>query len=128
MRRSFPAARRRLSKAYWLVASLAATAALSACAAGCASTPDLRVSGVVLDAVTREPVAGARVHEGRYAPDLAAGAVTGEDGAFAYYSYPEEHCLLVEAPGYAAYSATIGLRPASRDERLSIELQREGDD
>jgi hypothetical protein len=88
----------------------------------CSSSPDLRVHGQVRDALTGAPIAGARVHEASYAPKLAAGAITDSYGGFAYYTYPEEHNLVVEMEGYQEYKTTIGLNPFSRDETLEIRL------
>jgi hypothetical protein len=75
----------------------------------CASRPDLVVHGRVTEASTGLPVAGARVHEGNYAPELAAGASTDADGYFEYRSYPEEHNVLVEKEGYLPYTTTVGI-------------------
>jgi len=103
-----------------------AAPALCACIAiflqGCSSVPDLHVSGSVTDGESGAPVAGARVYEGRYAPDLAAGATTSPDGSFEYFTYPEEHWVIVEAEGYESFQATIGLDPRSKEERLTIVL------
>jgi hypothetical protein len=103
--------------------SLASILALSALGlASCASKPDLLVEGVVVDADTGLAVSGARVFEGTYAPDLAAGSLTDEHGAFAYYTYPEEHTVFAEKEGYETRSATIALNPLSRRETLRLRL------
>jgi len=94
--------------------------------AGCSAVPDFRVSGTVIDARSGLPVADARVHEGKYAPRLAAGAVIDSEGRFSYFTYPEEHGLVVEAAGYAAYRATIGL--GGGEAILSILLVPTSDD
>jgi hypothetical protein len=53
-----------------MIISSAALVALSLCS--CACTPDLRISGTVVDASTGLPIAGARVSEGSYATELSA--------------------------------------------------------
>jgi uncharacterized protein YceK len=95
---------------------------LAAGLSGCASVADYRIAGRVVDSATGKPVAGAAVSEGAYAQDLAAGAVTGDDGTFAYYSYPEEHNVRVAAPGYAPGRTTVGLGPDASGVWLDVLL------
>ena len=101
--------------------SVLALAALLALAS-CSSVPSLLVSGVVVDSITGKALGGARVSEGRYAPDLAAGAMSGPDGTFSYRTYPEEHSILVEREGYETWRLTIGLRALSKSEVLRVVL------
>jgi hypothetical protein len=91
--------------------------------ASCACSPDLRVSGVVLDAETGKPLPAARIHEGRYAQELAAGAFSDAEGEFSYYTYPEEHNLIVEKEGYETYETTIALDPRARSENVAVRLR-----
>jgi len=109
-----------MKRAYIVLAAICAVFLAS-----CATAPDLRVSGVVRDAASREPLAGARIHEGRYATDLAAEATSDIAGAFAYYTYPEEHSIYVEKDGYLTVKALVGLDPASREDELSIEMRKD---
>lgn len=100
---------------------LACAAALAL--AGCVAQPNHLISGTVVDRATGAPIAGARVHEGQYAKELSAGAVSDGSGAFAYYSYPEEHNIIVEAAGYAKWTGTVGIN--GKDAELTIELGKE---
>ncbi len=106
----------------------AKTAVLLACIAalalaGCAAQPNHLISGTIVDRATGAPIDGARVHEGRYAKELSAGAVSDGSGAFAYYSYPEEHNIIVEAAGYAQWVGTVGIN--GKDADMRIELKKE---
>jgi len=86
-----------------------------------ARTPDLRLpiatpipvepdalSGTVLDAVTSEPIAGARVRLD-LAEEEDASATSGDDGAFVLRAFdiPDNSAISASARGYIPYSANI---------------------
>ena len=73
--------------------------------------PSLVIKGVVKDAQTGEPIAGARVFDDGYGPkpdweQIKAnersewGATTNSAGEYSFLTWPEHHSIKVEAPGY----------------------------
>jgi outer membrane lipoprotein-sorting protein len=58
------------------------------------------VRGVVTDAMTGEPIAGAKVSDDGYGPKPYKSAVTDADGGYHYLTWPEEHRIKAEASGY----------------------------
>ena len=62
--------------------------------------PEFVVAGTVTDSVTGEPIAGARVSDDGYGPEPYKGAITDLDGKYSYRTWPEEHRIKAEAPGY----------------------------
>ncbi len=73
--------------------------------------PKLVIKGVVKDATTNEPIAGARVFDDKYGPEPVWeqirpdqrskwGAITNEAGQYSFLTWPEHHSIKVEAPGY----------------------------
>ncbi|HUU16914.1 MAG TPA: M56 family metallopeptidase [Sedimentisphaerales bacterium] len=73
--------------------------------------PSLVIKGVVKDAQTGEPIAGARVFDDGYGPkpnweQIKAdersewGAITNSAGEYSFLTWPEHHSIKVEAPGY----------------------------
>ncbi|HUW20605.1 MAG TPA: carboxypeptidase regulatory-like domain-containing protein [Sedimentisphaerales bacterium] len=67
-----------------------------------AKEPEFVVTGRVTDATTGEAIAGARVSDDGYGPKPYKGAVTDADGRYSYHTWPEEHRIKAEAPGYKA--------------------------
>ncbi|MHC4154447.1 MAG: carboxypeptidase regulatory-like domain-containing protein [Planctomycetota bacterium] len=65
-----------------------------------AKEPKFVVTGRVTDATTGEAIAGARVSDDGYGPKPHKGAVTDADGRYSYHTWPEEHRIKAEAPGY----------------------------
>ncbi len=76
-------------------------------------SPELVIKGVVKDAYTNEPIAGARVFDDGYGPesdweqikaDVRSewGAITNSAGEYSFLTWPEHHSIKVEAPGYKA--------------------------
>jgi len=81
-------------------------------------SPDLVIKGVVKDAQTNEPIAGAKVFDDKYAnePDWEQirsdqrsqwGAITNETGQYSFLTWPEHHSIKVEAPGYKTQSRNL---------------------
>jgi len=73
--------------------------------------PELIIKGIVKDAKTEEPIAGARVFDDGYGPkpdweQIKAnersewGAITNSAGEYSFLTWPEHHSIKVEAPGY----------------------------
>jgi len=79
---------------------LAVAAATLALFAGCDEEPRLRVSGTVTDASSGKAIAGARVSDGSYGSQPAQDATTDASGQYAYMTWPEEHGIVAQAPGY----------------------------
>ncbi len=73
--------------------------------------PELNIKGIVKDAQTGEPIAGARVFDDGYGPkpnweQIKAnvrsewGAITNSAGEYSFLTWPEHHSIKVEAPDY----------------------------
>ena len=69
---------------------------------GCTSDslPDFTVKGIVKDAITGKPVAGAEVSDGEYGSEPHKGTITGSDGKYSYLTWYEEHTIVAQASGY----------------------------
>ncbi len=66
-------------------------------------TPDVTVSGVVTDAITGQPIAGARVDDNRAGADTdktPAQTWTDAGGHYELKTWSEEHTIAASAPGY----------------------------
>ncbi|MHC4204904.1 MAG: carboxypeptidase regulatory-like domain-containing protein [Planctomycetota bacterium] len=62
--------------------------------------PKFVVTGTVIDAATGQPIAGAKVTDDGYGPEPYKGAITDSEGEYSYLTWPEEHRIKAEAPGY----------------------------
>jgi hypothetical protein len=89
---------------------------------GCADKPTLDLYGTVLDGVTGRPVENASVSDGTYAPELGASDYTDEQGSFSYFTYPEEHTVIISKQGYLDKKLTIGLKTGAKKEELLVTL------
>lgn len=70
---------------------------------GCAtSEPRLTVSGIVKDAESGQPLAGATVSDDGYGIKPFRGATTDSAGKYQYRTWCEEHNISALAPGYKA--------------------------
>ncbi|MDT8301835.1 MAG: M56 family metallopeptidase, partial [Sedimentisphaerales bacterium] len=80
--------------------------------------PGLVIKGVVKDAQTGEPIAGARVFDDGYGPEpdweqirpderYRWGAITNEAGQYSFLTWPEHHTIEVEASGYKAQRRSL---------------------
>lgn len=56
--------------------------------------------GVVKDSVTGEPVTGATVTDDNYGSRPPRGGTTDARGQYRYTTWPEEHNVVAQAPGY----------------------------
>ena len=65
------------------------------------------ITGTVKDAGTGQPIAGARVSDDRYGPKPYRGASTDSTGKYRYDTWPEEHRIVAQAPGYKAQRQTL---------------------
>jgi hypothetical protein len=72
-------------------------------AASCASSePGLTVRGIVKDAETGQPIAGATVSDDGYGPKPYKSATTDATGMYQFVTWSEEHNVIAQAPGYKA--------------------------
>ncbi|MHC4639552.1 MAG: carboxypeptidase regulatory-like domain-containing protein [Planctomycetota bacterium] len=62
--------------------------------------PKFVVNGTVTDATTGQPIAGAKVTDDGYGSEPYKGAITDSQGNYSYLTWPEEHSIKAEAPGY----------------------------
>jgi hypothetical protein len=69
--------------------------------------PTLAVRGVVTDAATGEPIAGAKVSDQGYGPKPYKGATTDSAGEYRYVTWGEEHVVVAQAPGYKTQRKSI---------------------
>jgi hypothetical protein len=80
--------------------------------------PGLVITGTVTDAKTGQPIAGAKVSDGRYGPkpqwstiqagDCAAhGAITDSQGKYRYLTWPEHHTIEAQAVGYKTQGKSV---------------------
>jgi hypothetical protein len=78
------------------------------------------VAGTVTDAATGEPIGGARVFDDGYGPEPYKGAITDSDGKYSYRTWPEEHSIKAEAPGYESQRKSITglLHMENEDEKV----------
>jgi len=89
--------------------------------------PSFVVRGTVTDAVTGEPIAGVRVCDDRYAGGLQ-GAITDSEGKYRYLTWPEEHSIKAEVPGYKSQRKGLtGLFHAETEDERVIDFTLERD-
>ncbi|MHC4536644.1 MAG: carboxypeptidase-like regulatory domain-containing protein [Planctomycetota bacterium] len=90
--------------------------------------PTFVVTGTVTDATTGQPIVGAKVTDDGYGPEPYKGAITDSQGTYSYLTWPEEHGIKAEAPGYKPQSKGItGLfHVENEDEKvIDFSLERE---
>ena len=80
-------------------AALAAGIVVLACMLS-GGEPTLAVTGLVTEAATGAPIAGARVFDDGYGPKPPRGATTDSSGRYRYTTWPEEHNAAAQSPGY----------------------------
>lgn len=90
------------------------------------------MSGLVVDAATREPIAGASIAvflraAATVSPDVLARATTAADGSFGPLSVPirpHRTTVVAKAEGYAPLTAILDPATAGEGTRLTLELPR----
>jgi len=96
-----------------LLVVLVAAAILLPMAAFAPGAPELIIKGIVKDAQTGKPIAGARVFDDGYGPiplwdQIRAdeqsewGAITNSAGEYSFLTWPEHHSISAKAPGYTS--------------------------
>ena len=101
---------------------------MAALLTGCDSEPRVTVSGVVKDAATGQPISGANVSDDGYGPNpYNNGAVTDSAGKYSYVTWPEEHGVIAQAPGYKYQSQrlTTGFLQREKEKTIDFALVRE---
>jgi len=69
--------------------------------------PSFKLKGVVKDAKTGEPLAGAKVSDAGYGPEPYKGTLTDASGSYEYSTWPEHHTVIADATGYESLRKTI---------------------
>jgi len=88
--------------------------------------PKFVVTGTVTDATTGQPIAGAKVTDDGYGPEPYKGAITDSEGKYSYLTWPEEHRIKAEAPGYKPQRKGItGLFHAESEDEKVIDFALE---
>jgi outer membrane lipoprotein-sorting protein len=62
--------------------------------------PHFVITGTVTDATSGWPIEGASVSDDGYGPKPYKGAITDANGRYSYHTWPEEHRIKAQAPGY----------------------------
>jgi len=90
-------------------------------ALGCVTPePRLMVGGIVKDAKSGQPLAGATVTDDGYGIKPYRGATTDAAGKYQYRTWYEEHNVIAQAPGYKAQR--LLLRTSLWRRKTEIEL------
>lgn len=69
--------------------------------------PGLVLTGTVTDAVTGQPIAGAKVSDDGYGTKPYKGAITDQTGNYNYVTWAEEHNIVAQAAGYKSQRQTL---------------------
>lgn len=69
--------------------------------------PEFVITGTVTDRATGLPIEGARVSDDGYGPQPYKGAITDAEGRYSYFTWPEEHTIIAQAPGYKPQRKSI---------------------
>lgn len=83
--------------------------------------PSLVVSGMVKDAKTGQPIAGAKVSDGNYASGKQFG-ITNSNGEYQYLTWPEEHGIVAEAPGYKTQSQLLTTKVFNKEKEKNLDF------
>ncbi len=103
-------------------------AAIAALASGCSNPePKLVVTGTVTDSATGQPIPGATVSDDGYGPQPYRGTTTDEAGTYQYMTWPEEHAVMAQAPGYKPQRQgfSTGILQTEKKKVLDFALTRE---
>jgi len=69
--------------------------------------PEFVVTGTVTDKATGRPIDGAKVSDDGYGPRPYKSAITDAEGRYSYFTWPEEHTIIAQAPGYKPQRKSI---------------------
>ena len=89
-------------------------------------TPNVTVTGIVTDAVTGKPIAGARVDDNRYgaSPRKAPQQIwTDANGNYELKTWYEEHTIAAAAPGYVTGLNTLTTEIFGFDSQMRMDFQ-----
>lgn len=89
--------------------------------------PTLILTGVVRDATTNEPIAGATVADEKYGSEPRRSATTDPSGRYRYVTWPEEHGIVATAPDYPPQRKDMVVTKFLQNERemtLDFEMSR----
>ena len=110
-------------KAAILLLVMAATIAMFP---GCGKkTPNLALSGTVIDASSSKPIQGASVSDESYGPEPRKRAMTDSTGKYNYMTWVEEHTIVVKASGYKTRTENLNPRGTEKEKVLDFKLTRE---
>lgn len=108
---------------------LIALAFMGACilpmAADDTSQPTLLLTGIVTDADTGTPIAGAKVSDDGYGPKPYRHAVTDANGKYQYHTWSEEHNIVIEADGYESQHKVLTSSMLQNEKEITIDFQLE---
>ena len=100
-------------------------ASLGVLLAGCilhAPSPTILIKGVVRDALTGRPLAGAGVADDEYGTVPYQGATTDAEGRYEYSSWYEEHQIVASAAGYEAQSKLLKTKLVGTEKEKIIDF------
>ncbi len=83
------------------------------------------INGIVRDAETGQVIAGASVSDNGYGPKPYKSSMTDSAGRFSYSTWPEEHYILAEAPGYKSQRKTISGEQSQSDKYAVVNFSLE---
>ncbi|MBC8229775.1 carboxypeptidase regulatory-like domain-containing protein [bacterium] len=91
---------------------------------GCASDsqPDFTVRGIVKDAITENPIAGAKVSDEKYGSEPRKSAITDSNGKYSYLTSYEEHTIIVQADGYKTQSRVLTTKFLGRENENTLDF------
>lgn len=89
--------------------------------------PGLVVTGIVKDAATGRPIAGAQVSDDQYGSEPHQSASTDSEGRYRYLTWHEEHTIVATAPGYKPQQRGLstGLLQSEKEKVVDFVLEAE---
>jgi len=85
--------------------------------------PNFVIKGVVKDAKTGKPIAGAKVSDGEYGPEPRKATNADSEGKYSYKTWYEEHFVVVEAPGYQTQKHLLTTKIVGKEEEAIINFE-----